>query len=474
MRAVRRFCLGNSLLVLCILGCERRPPVAPAIQAASEAQAYDFAPLAFLGDPAPKGGEFTFDFEPSSVNNSGAVSFAADVTTGGEGVFVDRRGELTEIARSGDAAPGGGTFSPFGALFGSDAPINDRGDISFAFTLTPFSLPLGVNTGLYRFSHATGTVEAVVVPEVTPAPGGGVFAGTAGALINNHGDIAFEAVLHGADIAPGPPGVEGLGLGMGGAVADRNGRISSLVSPGDLAPGGGIFDFAEVLSINDHGDVTFNAHIDGDECLALSSRGQGRRIGCLGSAFVKEAATGQIRLLARQGGPAPGGGTCRGATRSLVNNQGQIVFGCDMGSAGEPLFERMGMFFRADGVTIPIVRPGDPMPGGGSNLRAGAGNLVHLNDAGDVTFAARLETGEDGLYVWSRGSLGLVARTGTVIPGVGTIVGVVPPDLVGTQRFPWEGIGANDLGQVLFTAAVDDGSGTLRGVLVLATPRRTT
>ena len=51
---------------------------------------YRFAPIAFLGDPAPGGGQFTFDFEPSAVGDDGTLPFTADVTTGGEGVFVAR------------------------------------------------------------------------------------------------------------------------------------------------------------------------------------------------------------------------------------------------------------------------------------------------------------------------------------------------------------------------------------------------
>ncbi len=87
------------------------------------------------------------------------------------------------------------------------------------------------------------------------------------------------------------------------------------------------------------------------------------------------------------------------------------------------------------------------------------------------SFTARLDTGEDGLYVWSRGTVRLIARTGTVIPGVGTVVALLPPDFVGSG-FPYAYVGgtSNDRGQVVFTAAVDDGSGTLRGVLLLATP----
>jgi hypothetical protein len=55
-----------------------------------------------------------------------------------------------------------------------------------------------------------------------------------------------------------------------------------------------------------------------------------------------------------------------------------------------------------------------------------------LNNAGAVVFNVTLDTAtlrtdegvpipDTGLYVWSHGSLRLVARTSTVIPGVGTI-----------------------------------------------------
>src|SRR5436190_10579099 len=73
---------------------------------------YSFTPIAFLGDPVPGGGNFINDFEPTAINNRGEVGFTADVTTGGEGVFVGLRGQLTQIMRSGQSAPGGGVFGP--------------------------------------------------------------------------------------------------------------------------------------------------------------------------------------------------------------------------------------------------------------------------------------------------------------------------------------------------------------------------
>src|ERR1043165_5307806 len=68
--------------------------VLPAASGASAARAGGdrVSSAAFFGDPAPGGGQFTFDFEPSAINERADVAFTADVTTGGEGVFVARHG----------------------------------------------------------------------------------------------------------------------------------------------------------------------------------------------------------------------------------------------------------------------------------------------------------------------------------------------------------------------------------------------
>ncbi|MGI9450910.1 MAG: hypothetical protein ACR2QH_09800, partial [Geminicoccaceae bacterium] len=48
-----------------------------AVPASSKNAELKFAlmPLAFLGDPAPNGGEFAFDFEPYAINNRGDIGF---------------------------------------------------------------------------------------------------------------------------------------------------------------------------------------------------------------------------------------------------------------------------------------------------------------------------------------------------------------------------------------------------------------
>ena len=158
---------------------------------------YSFTPIAFLDNAAPGGGKFTFDFEPSAINNRGEVGFTADVTTGGEGVFVGVRGQLAQIMRSGQPAPGGSVFGPteFGRL-----GVNEGGDIAIPFSLEPLDFGSPALKPVFRFSHSTQTLSRVVGPG-TPVPGGehlaGVFFNTA---INNRGDIVFSGIVTGGDI----------------------------------------------------------------------------------------------------------------------------------------------------------------------------------------------------------------------------------------------------------------------------------
>ena len=76
---------------------------------------------------------------------------------------------------------------------------------------------------------------------------------------------------------------------------------------------------------------------------------------------------------------------------------------------------------------------------------------------------------DTGLFLWSHGKFSVIARTGTVIPGIGTIDElsspqlVIPPAPIATTT---SGAINNDRGQILFQASLTDGS----GVFPLATP----
>ena len=418
---------------------------------------YSFTPIAFLDNPAPGGGNFTFDFEPSAINNRGEVGFTADVTTGGEGVFVGLRGELAQIMRSGQPAPGGGVFGPteLGRL-----GVNEGGDIAIPFSLEPFTGPV-FNSGLFRFSHSTQTLSAVARPG-TPVPGGGHLAGVfPNTAINNRADIVFSGIIA---TEAGPP--DSMGFGVGLFLADKHGTISSVVRPGDPSPGGGTFDAAFNGSINNGGDIAFGGHVAGEECINIGSP-----LVCAESVYLKDATTGIIQSIAHQGDPAPGGVVFRLAFGAVVNSRGDIVFIGDLTPAPD-IGDALGVFLFSRGTTIAVARPGDAMPGGGTFVRAGFSDATYdLNQSGDVSFAVTLSTddntdgiADNGLYVFSKGSVRLVARTGTVSPGLGTIayLGLAPfaPSPLGTGGI------INERGQVLFFATLSDG----RGVLLVATP----
>ena len=439
------------------------------------AGAFSYQLLASLGDAAPGGGTYVFDFEPYGLNNQGQALYAADLSAGGEGIFLrNANGETTALARSGDPAPG--TTGVFGPAFpGPGLTLNDSGDAGFPFFIGD---PISGDrpAGIFRFSHLTGTVTAVAVPG-TPMPGGGVFAGTPlHPSLNRRGDLAFAGLVTEADIAPGPPGIDGTGLGGGVFLQTKNGQLSSVLRPGAAAPGGGVFDFIESPSLNDRGEMAFGAHVQGEECITGSP--QTDRIFCSESVYLKET-DGDIISIAHQGQGIPdsaGGGTYRLAFGPILNNKGQMVFIGDL-TAPPGRGQALGVFFWEDGHTVAVARPGDAMPGGGTLVTASFFQSTYdLNEVGKVTFAGSLDTDGDGVsdatgvFVWSAGVLKVIARTGTEIPGLGTVTQILPPDLAGCFPgcFPYAFLSSamNERGQVLFTAALDDGS----GVLLVASP----
>jgi hypothetical protein len=138
----------------------------------------------------------------------------------------------------------------------------------------------------------------------------------------------------------------------------------------------------------------------------------------------EEAATGAITSLAHAGDPASGGGTFRAASSPVNNDLGDVVFLGDTLVA--PAFsENIGVYLNTGGNNVAVARRGDAMPGGGTFLNASiiSSQQIHINNARDVVFNASLDVSPlaTGLYKCSKGAVSLVARTGTVIPGVGTI-----------------------------------------------------
>jgi hypothetical protein len=447
-----------------------------------------FQALGFLGDPAPGSGglSHSFDWEPGGLNSRGDVVFGSDLSPVpgdaagaddiGEGVFYqDKHGQRTALARVGDTAPDGATYGP---NFLGEISLNNSGDGVFSFERQPLPSPFiaGVNAGLYRFSGPNHTVTAALLPG-TPAPGGGTFSGTVfRPTINEAGTIAFVGIIP-TSIGPGAS----VGLGQGDFLLDKKGHITDIVRPGDPAPGGNTFDWAQNPSINNNGDVAFGAHITADPFIQFGATFPATltQIFTAESVYFKDGQTGKIRAVAVQGGPAPGGKTFTYAFGPIVNNSGDIAFAGALpanppGSGIDPVNNdnNIGVYLNHNGQNIAVAEPGDAMPGGGHLVSAGFFTLdLGLNDSGTVAFCATLDTStggipDTGMYTWSGGKLTLVARTGTVIPGVGTISALLAPGEIG-QHTPISGGEAfNNRGQIVFQATLTDG----RCALLEATP----
>jgi hypothetical protein len=424
------------------------------------------------------------DFEPGGLNNQGDIAYGDDLGTAndpstffGEGVFLrNSHGQETVLGSSTAPAPGGGSFSS--SCFEGPVTLNAQGDAAVDFLLSPTGSPFGTNSGAYRYLHSTGTVTPVVLPYTTPAPGGGTFQGVSyGPSLDNRGDLYFVGIIPTANGVQVP---DNPGLGLGIFKADLAGDITSVVSPGDPAPGGGTFDdagetYATSAWVNGRGDVAFAGHVAGQEAL-LPGFGQPDFFATLGSVYVKSGATGTITSIAHAGDPAPGGGVFRQALFPGINDRGDVVFTGDLTPAPN-IYQELGVFLYSGGTIIPIARPGDLMPGGTGHLFSASGinAETHLNNQGDVVFNATLDTftngvADTGLYQWSHGQLSVIARTGTVIPNVGTVASVTNPSaiVVGppTGVFPTSGAVNNDRGQVLFAVTLTDGT----GVMLLYTP----
>jgi hypothetical protein len=454
-----------------------------------------------LGDPAPGSGTggsltHTFDWEPGALNDHGQMVFGSDMSPVpgdaagnpdvGEGVFLQQpNGNRVALARVGDTTPNGTTYGP---NFFGEIRMNSSGNGVFSFEQEPLPNPFiaGVNAGLYRF-NSDGKVTAALLPG-DPAPGGGTFSGYVfRPTINDAGTIAFVGIVP-TDIGPGAS----VGLGQGDFLLDKHGNITTIVQPGTTVtlPGGRVvtFDWAQNPSVNNPGDVAFGAHITADPFIQFGASFPATltQIFTAESIYFRDGQTGAIRPIAVQGGPAPGGKTFTYAFGPVLNDSGDIAFAgafpanpAGSGLAPPNNDNNIGIFLNHKGQNIVVAEPGDAMPGGGHLKTAGFFTIdLGLNNQGVVAFSATLDTSDPvngdgsfdtGLYTWSRGTLTLVARTGTVIPGVGTIQALLSPGEIGNTGNTSALGGSeafNNRGQILFQATLTDG----RGVLLLYTP----
>jgi hypothetical protein len=419
--------------------------------------AYTFKAVTYIGNPAPGGGAFTNDFEPTKLNNAGVLAFTAEPESPGEEAtfLAYPDGSIIQMVRFGQPAPGGGTISTFEL---GEIGLNAFGDAAFAFTLEPLNFGPPINGGVYRWAHLAQTLNPVLVPNVTADPQGGVFVGAGfNASLNERGDLLFTGF-----VTNGTAGLPSSSVGFYGSfVQSPDGQIRTVARPGDPSPDGGTFLAAGTSQvINDRGDVLFEGQTTQDPTPDYFKL------------YLRHFSTDQIELL-----PLASGVVFEPSV--AFNNRGDVVYA----GASAPPSVSLGLgaiYLVRGGATTVIAQTDNPAPSGGNfSFITGAfvdGNVA-MNNAGNVVFDAATDSGDEAIYFYSAATKQLrrLAGIGTVIPGVGTIVSLeqgilicCPPPAI--QGAPLSFVAINDRGQIAFAATVVSGT-VAKGVLLLGTPQ---
>jgi hypothetical protein len=422
--------------------------------------------VATLGDPAPGGALHKGDFEPGDINSRGDVAFVSDLAETddnvfGEGLYARYHGITRLIARTGDLIPG--TQLNYGAGVFSPPGMNDSGDIGFGFFSNDASQ---IGAAVFRYDSQSNKVSPVFLPG-DPAPGGTTFRGSDFHTdINNRGQVATVAVVDTNHGNCTDPKASCFGLGRGVYTFDRFNNATKIAAPGDPAPGSSsTFDDAWDPNLNNSGDVIFGGHVQGETCIG----GDDTTLGCFESLYLYRAGTRRLLSIVHQGQPAPGGGIFIWAFNGRLNEGGDASF---IGVLNEDQSEN-GVFLRKrDGTLLAVARVGDPLPGGTmKNATINQGSHA-IDNAGNVAFSAVLDADSDhdgiddtGVYLWSGGTPTAVVRTGTVIPGLGTVEHVNNEYYVAVGS--WPEVHINERGQILTQVIMNTGA----NYVVLATPK---
>ena len=199
--------------------------------------------VAVTGESAPGGGSFAEFVDNVASGGAGQVAFSAVLNDGSAGLYVWAGGALSEVVRTGDAAPNGGVYSAL-LLIGvaTDGRVGFRAAVAAGrdglFMTTPNGVKSLVQTG-------------------DASPVGSTFRTVTGASMNDSGTVAFRGDLNGGTQAgvfridtSGPvPLVQAVVL-AGATVGGPTTTISSL--PSSLTP-----------AINSGGTVAFRASVQG-------------------------------------------------------------------------------------------------------------------------------------------------------------------------------------------------------------------
>ena len=371
-----------------------QPAMRP-VTVAAPAEMAETGPLGVLvrsGQPAPGGGSFDRFLVPSQdaaapVNAAGQVAFYATVlhAPGREGLFLAGRERVAKIAAAGDAAPGSGTLSGF-----SDHPLpalNAAGHVAFVAQIAG-----GRSTEGVFLAGDDGLRAVALAGDEAPGVPLGILIDFNQPALNDNDEIAFVAsVRSGADTLD--------------VLYFWNGRrLQKVIAERDLLlrVGGAMAAIGEP-ALNNSGVVAFPAAIQKGPAL--------------GGIFI--AGARPLSLVVRAGDRTPGGMMIqRVSERIAIDDSDNITFGAFVGGNAS----LQGAVLRAGAAGLAeIAVEGEPAPGGGRY--AGFAPWPSAGADGAIAFIAALDGAPGPLAVFAgpTGELRRVAMVGETLPQGGRI-----------------------------------------------------
>src|SRR5262245_53899767 len=438
--------------------------------------------VALTGDQAPGTapgvvfsaftGPYTHPEPGPRIDAQGRVSFFAlisgpgVVTANHSGVWSQHSGVLGLEARAGEQVAGaavGTTFRAFTEDFAPSTPLIGNGRIGFTASLTGAGVSGANSSGIWTRGGGGGLELFARTGSQAPGTASGVVFTEPLYLrdASDAGHLLLTAHLSG----PGVSDANGDGFW-----SNRSGSPSLILREGQQAPGlpaGVVFGAGQFLGSTDPFPI-----VRWNEASELAL--QGNLLGPGVTTFSNEAVFaergGQLRLIMREGDPAPGagGGATFGGNSVLLqmytlsfNRLGQVAFDVMLGGTqhGTTL-----LYSDHKGTLLPVAMPFDPAPGTNGG-QFGLMVAPTLSDGGHIAFRAALADAGTwppfGIWWDQPGPLTALVTPGQPVPGQ-------PPGttLVGVDYMD----GFNAAGQLAFRAAVEDPSGAFAMALFLAAP----
>jgi len=398
--------------------------------ATTHAQTPTLRPVALTGTDGPFGpglgvgvtfSQFTtadlgqFEDGTPTLNGAGQSIFLATLSGPGivpgvndTGIWTDRGGSLTLLARTGDPAPDTAPGVTFAGFFRQPL-LSDSGKAAFMAVITGPGVTNDNNDGLW--TEGPGTVSLLIRENTTPVPGGGglffanpnfpgdpqprMWVGLP--VINAAGHVAARVIINTPTVT--------LGL-----YTDQSGALQEIVRMGDPVPGlvpPRTFVNVGTPALSDNGAVTFRM-----QTSTPFPQFEG----------VWTNRSGSLTPVAMSGDLAPGTAT-QFANFSLnqgINGSDRIAFEAGLATGGgfDAGIWSEGLF----GVIQPIAITGAPAPGMPSvffDFGSQFDNPI-VSDSGTTAFLATVNLANLNRGVWSNrpGFLELVAGAGNLVPGV--------------------------------------------------------